>query len=209
MVLRSSRTIRRSKTSSGDWLQVELSVTIFVTSNQSLRATQAKGLKGTVSAHGNTGWENHINDGGQTSLFSTQGYKHWGVLSFQGLYPKTPQEIIEFHQKRDNMENFIREGKINYDLKHFPCQSLPANHAYGLLALIAHNFLRAMAILMRPDKPHFAKKLRRLMIHIPGRLVRGSGYFRMKIPHKFYEEVIRWCERWSETCKPARVLSTA
>ena len=66
-----------------------------------------------------------------------------------------------------------------------------------------------MAILMRPDKLHFAKKVRRLMIHIPGRLVKGSGYFQMKIPTKFYEEVKKWCERWSETFKPARDFSTA
>ena len=30
------------------------------------------------------------------------------------------QEIIEFHRKRGNSENFIREEKYNYDLKHFP-----------------------------------------------------------------------------------------
>jgi len=148
-------------------------------------------------------------EAGQTTLFQEQGYKYWGVLSFRGLYPQTPQEILEFHQGRGNMENFIREGKINYDLKHFPCQSLKANHVYGLLALVAHNFLRAMAVLMRPDKPHFAKKLRRRMIHIPGHFVKGSGYFRMKIPFKFYEEVMAWMKRWSETFKPARDFSTA
>ena len=228
-----------------------------------LRAAQSKSLKGTVTAHGNTGWEAKIEDvtnwqpwvytleqiqkaeesgrslpavdvgfmmyepgwapgvkypivikrtpkadDGQTLLLSEGGYKYWGVLSFRGLYPHTPQQILEFHQGRGNMENFIREGKINYDLKHFPCQSIKANHVYGLFALVAHNFLRAMAILMRPDKPHFAKKLRRLMIHIPGRLVKGSGYFRMKIPHKFYKEVTKWIERWTETFKPSR-LSTA
>lgn len=148
-------------------------------------------------------------DGGQTTLLSDANYKYWGVLSFRGLYPQTPQEILEFHQGRGNMENFLREGKINYDLKHFPCQSLRANHVYGLFALIAHNFLRAMAILMRPDKPHFAKKLRRQMIHIPGHLVGGARYLRMKIPQKFYQEVMAWIERWLETCKPARPLSTA
>jgi hypothetical protein len=106
---------------------------------------------------------------------------------------------------------FERASNMDYKSKweKNPCQSLRANHVYGLFALVAHNFLRAMAILMRPDKPHFAKKLRRLMIHIPGRLVKGSGYFRMKIPHKFYQEVMAWIERWLETCKPARDLSTA
>jgi hypothetical protein len=228
-----------------------------------LRAAQSKGLKGTVTVHGNTGWESKIvevknwepwrysekeiqrakqsdktlpaidvgfmmyepgwapgvqypiaikrtpKDDPQSTLFSDISYKYWGVLSFRGLYPKTIQEILEFHQGRGNMENFIREGKINYDLKHFPCQSLNANHVYGLFALVAHNFLRAMAILMRPDKPHFAKKLRRQMIHIPGHLVRGSGYLRMKIPHKFYQEVMRWMERWSATFDPTRNFSTA
>lgn len=224
-----------------------------------LTAAQNKSLKGTVTVHGNTKWEDEIanvynwqpwvytlkeiqkakelgrdlpkidvgylmynpgwapgveypivikrtpkTDNPQTTLFADQEYKYWGVLSFRGLYPQTPQEILEFHQKRGNMENFIREGKINYDLKHFPCQSLKANHVYGLFALIAHNFLRVMAILMRPDKPHFAKKLRRLMIHIPGHLVTGARYVRMKIPHKFFKEVMECMTRWAETFEPSR-----
>jgi hypothetical protein len=224
-----------------------------------ITAAQSRGLKGTVTAHGNCKWESYIgdvsnwqpwvytqveieksiksekplpeihvgywmyepgwapgvrypivikrtrkNNGEQTSLFSENEYKYWGVLSLRGLYPQTPQEILEFHQGRGNMENFIREGKINYDLKHFPCLSLKANHVYGLLAMIANNFLRAMALLMRPDKPHFAKKLRKKIIHIPGRLVKGSGYFRMKMPLKFFKEVQTMLTRWQETFEPAR-----
>lgn len=41
------------------------------------------------------------------------------------------------------------------------------------------------------------------------RLVKGAGYFRMKIPKRFYEEVMKCRERWLETFKPARVLSSA
>ncbi len=229
-----------------------------------IRSAQSRSLKGTVTAHGNMGWESHIDeinnwtpwvftedeikkanlrgkslpqidvgymmyepgwapgvhypivvkrslkrDDGQTSLLEEGQYKYWGVLSLRGLYPQTPQQILEFHQGRGNMENFIREGKINYDLKHFPCQSLKANHAYGLLALVAHNFLRAMAILMRPDKPHFAKKLRKKFIQIPGRIVHGARYVRLKIPTKFFKEVTEMLTRWSETFKPAREFSTA
>lgn len=228
-----------------------------------LRAALSKSLKGTVTAHGNSKWESHIDevtewkpwiytekeikksmesgkplplvdigilnyepgwakevtypivikrtrlkDEEQTSLFNDIKYKYWGVLSLRGVYPLSAQELLEFHQGRGNMENFIREGKINFDLKHFPCQSLSANHAYGLLALVAHNFLRAMAILMRPDKPHFAKKLRRRLIAIPGRLVRGSGYFRMKMPTKFFQEVMDVLKRWRETFDPVQNFST-
>lgn len=229
-----------------------------------IRATQNRSLKGTVTAHGNMGWESRIDeiknwtpwvytdkkikkaelkgktlpkvdvgymmyepgwapgvqfpivvkrtllkDDTQENFFQENQYKYWGVLSLRGLYPQTPQEILEFHQGRGNMENFIREGKINYDLKHFPCQSRLANHAFGLLALVAHNFLRAMAILMRPDKPHFAKKLRKKFIQIPGRIVHGARYVRLKIPTKFFKEVMEMLTRWSETFKPAREFSTA
>ncbi len=229
-----------------------------------LKSAQNRSLKGTVTAHGNCRWEDHIGEirnwrpwvytieelkkaerlgrklpevsvgywmyeptwapgvkypivvkrtfkenNAQTSLFVEDNYKYWGVMSLRGLYPQTPQEILEFNQGRGNMENFIREGKINYDLKHFPCQSLKANHVYGLLALVAHNFLRAMAILMRPDKPHFAKKIRKLFIHIPGHLVTGARYIRMKIPTRFYKGVIEMLTRWSETFEPTREFSTA
>ena len=34
-------------------------------------------------------------------------------------------------------------------------------------------------------------------------------YLLGKIPFKFYEEVKTWIEKWLETCKPARVLSSA
>lgn len=146
---------------------------------------------------------------GQTSFFPEDNYKYWGVWSLRGLYPKSPQDILEFHQGRGNMENFIREGKINYDLKHLPCQSLRANHVYALMGLIAHNFLRVIARLMKPDKPHFAKKLRKRLIKIPGRLVSGARKLRMKIPTKFYKEVTQFLERWRETSNPAQLLSTA
>jgi hypothetical protein len=82
---------------------------------------------------------------------------YYAVMTNFSLYNYTDQQIIEHHRKRGNGENFIREEKYNFDLKHFPCQSLKANHVYGLLALVAHNFLRTIAVLDRPDKPHFAK----------------------------------------------------
>lgn len=141
----------------------------------------------------------------QSSLFEDSQYKYWGVLSLMGIYPKTPQEILEFHQGRGNMENFIREGKINYDLKHFPCQSLRANHVYGLLALVAHNFLRAIAHLTNPEKPHFAKKLRQRLIYLPGKYLERSRQLTMRIPVQYYKEVQTMLERWAATSDPPRL----
>lgn len=123
-------------------------------------------------------------------LFGEGRWKYYGVITNWNLALHTAQEVIEHHAKRGNSENFIREEKYGYDLKHFPCQKLMANNAYGLIALVAHNFLRTIAILHRPDKPHYAKKLRRKFIYLPGKLIRHARQLVMKIPKRFMKEVM-------------------
>jgi hypothetical protein len=103
---------------------------------------------------------------------------------------------LEHHQGRGNSENFIREAKYGYDLKHFPCKKLMANHAYGLLALVAHNFYRALSYLDSPSKPHFSKRLRRKVMFIPGKLINHARQFVMRIPTRFMEEVKRLKQAW-------------
>ena len=136
------------------------------------------------------------------SLFSNE-WDHYAVMTNFSLYSNTDQEIIEHHRKRGQAENFIREEKYNYDLKHFPCQSLKANHVYGLIALIAHNFLRTIAVIDNPDKPHYAKKLRRKFLFIPGRLVKHARTLRVKIPLRFKKEVTQLIEAWRFKPHPA------
>lgn len=117
-------------------------------------------------------------------------WKYYAVMTNFSLYWHKLQEVMEFHAKRGNGENFIREEKYGYDLKHFPCQRLSANHAYGLLALVAHNFLRTIAIIDKPDKPHYSKKLRRKFVFVPGRLVRHARQLVMKVPRRFWPAFI-------------------
>jgi len=74
-------------------------------------------------------------------------WKYYGVVTNWNLFRANLQTIMEFHQKRGNSENFIKEQKWAYDLLHFPMQKLHANHAYGLLAMVAHNLLRTIALL--------------------------------------------------------------
>jgi hypothetical protein len=139
------------------------------------------------------------------SLMSEMGgiWDYYAVVTNFSLFTNSDQEVITHHRKRGQAENFIREEKYNYDLKHFPCQSLKANHAYGLIALIAHNFLRTIAVIDRPDKPHFAKKLRRKFLFIPGRLVKHARTLRMKIPARYQKEVARLIEAWRFKPHPA------
>lgn len=106
------------------------------------------------------------------------------------------QEVMEFHQKRGNCENFIREEKYGYDLSHFPCLKMNANHAYGLLAMVAHNLLRWVALLMRPEKPLFSKKLRKRFIFYPGKVVKHARQVYLRIIERGYEEVMKLREAW-------------
>lgn len=106
------------------------------------------------------------------------------------------QEVMAFYQKRGNAENFIREGKYGYDLKHFPCLKLKANKAYGLLAMVAHNVLRYVALLMKPEKPNYSKKLRKRYVFHAGKIVKHARQVVLKIAAKGYEEVKELREAW-------------
>ena len=123
-------------------------------------------------------------------------WEYYGVVAGMPMQSFSLQQVIEHHNKRGNAENFIREEKYAYDLKHFPCLKLSANHAYGLLAMVAHNILRWCAIIERPQKPHFAKKLRRRFIFIPGKVVEHARSLCIKIPHRFFQEVNRLRQGW-------------
>lgn len=115
------------------------------------------------------------------------------------------QDVFIHHQKRGNMENFIREDKNAFDLKHFPCLKLRANHAYAQLAMVAHNLLRWVALTMKPDKPQFAKKLRKRFVFAAGKVIKHAGALYLKIVSHAYKEVMKLREAWGFT--PATIPS--
>lgn len=118
------------------------------------------------------------------------------VVEKQKMKRYSLQEVMVHHQKRGNSENFIREEKYGYDLKHFPCLKLNANYAYGLLAMVAHNLLRYVAVMMKPEKPHFSKKLRKRFIFHAGKVVFRSRQIFLRISKHGYEEVRKLREAW-------------
>ena len=116
-------------------------------------------------------------------------WKYYGVVTNLSLFEWTMQEVIEHHNKRGNAENFIREEKYGYDLKHFPCLELKANQAFGELAMVAHNILRWIAIHENPARPRFAKGIRHKFIYIPGKIVSHARMLVLRISQRAYEEV--------------------
>jgi hypothetical protein len=144
----------------------------------------------------------------QRSLFDPVGYKHYAVLTNLDLFRVSRQHVVERHRKRGNSENFIREQKIHLDLRHFPCMKLDANRGYGYIAMTAYNFLRLLARLDSPDKPHFAKKLREKYLYIPGKFVKHARQVFMKIPEYFRKEVERMQNRWAGQLQAALALGS-
>ena len=134
-------------------------------------------------------------------------YKYYGVVTSLPLLSWSLQDVIEHHNKRGNAENFIREEKYGYDLKHFPCLELKANHAFGLLALTAHNILRWVSIHDNPSRPRFAKGLRRMFIEIPGIVVSHARLLVLRVSEAALKEVNRIREALE--LKPYPPVSTA
>lgn len=118
-------------------------------------------------------------------------WKHHGVVTNLSLFHRSLQSVIEHHNKRGNAENFIREEKYGYDLKHFPCLEIKPNHAYGLLAMVAHNLLRWASIHDNPRRPKFAKGFRRQFINIQGKVVSHGRMLRLKVSEYYFKEVNR------------------
>jgi hypothetical protein len=118
-------------------------------------------------------------------------WNYYGVLTNFNLFHNSLQSVMEFYLKRGNAENFIREEKYGFDLLHMPCLAMNANYGFLQLAMVAHNILRWVALVQKPDKPHFSKKIRRRYIYIPGKIIKHARQLILKIPVRFYEEVQR------------------
>lgn len=122
-----------------------------------------------------------------TLLFGEHDY--YGIVSNHSLHEWDLQKLMQHHNQRGNAENFIKEQKYGYDLLHFPCRELKANHAFGGLAMVAHNVLRWCSIHDNPSRPRFAKGLRNKFVHVPAKLVSHARQLVLRIPEHFLKEV--------------------
>ena len=114
-------------------------------------------------------------------------WDYYAVVTNFGLSEWSLQSVIEHHAKRGNAENFVKEEKYNFKLKNFPCQKLTANHAWILLAQVAHNMIRWIALMDAPDRPHYSKKIRSKYVFVAGRLVSHARTFVLRVMKTSYE----------------------
>ena len=113
--------------------------------------------------------------------------EYYAVVTNFDLSKWSLQDVIAHHAKRGNAENFVKEEKYNFKLKNFPCQKMLANHAWVQLALVAHNMIRWIALMDKPERPHFSKKVRRKYIFNAGKLVYHAGQWALRVMESVYE----------------------
>lgn len=131
------------------------------------------------------------------SLFKSihTDYDYFAWITNIGEGEMSDDAVIRFYRGRGHTENFIRELKYGFDLKHYPCLKLNANRAYGLVAAFAYNLMRLTALQLNPKKPGFAKKTRRRLLRSPAVIVRHAGKVVFRMMQRHAEEMARWLER--------------
>ena len=75
---------------------------------------------------------------------------------------RSADELELWHRAKANLENQIKEAKLNLGLDNLPCTSFHANWAYLLVTLLAFNLLCWLKLLALPERERssYAKRLR-------------------------------------------------
>ncbi len=72
-------------------------------------------------------------------------YHYYAIVTNMSSSEMTSERVIQFYRKRAQVENNIKDLKNGMDFHHFPCQSLKANHAWGLMGILAYNLMRLVS----------------------------------------------------------------
>ena len=127
-----------------------------------------------------------------SGLFGDMRYDYHAFVCNIGEHELANEKLIEFYRTRSDVENFIKDMKHGFDLKHLPCMSLLANKAYALIGAFAYNLVRFVAHIENPRRPHFAKLLRFKVLMLPVQVVRHSRMISFRFMSHHETEVQRW-----------------
>jgi hypothetical protein len=105
------------------------------------------------------------------------------------------------HRDHASIELTIRDLK-NQALSHFPSGQFAANSAWTVIAAISHNLGRWTTLIGQPNQPvQTADTRRRRLLQIPGRLVRTSRQWTLRLPARW-----PWQTEFNTTLAKLRAL---
>lgn len=110
------------------------------------------------------------------------------------------EDVIRFYRGRSNAENFIKDLKYGMDFKHFPCQSINRNRAWGFMGIYAYNLMKYASYLIEKNGC-FLKKVRRKMVYLAAEIRKGQRKIRLRFTDNIYKEVMHlWISIHRQFC---------
>jgi Transposase DDE domain group 1 len=118
--------------------------------------------------------------GKQADLFPN--WRHHAFMTNRTL----PAPVADVdHRDHATIELAIRDLK-DQALAHFPSGHYNANSAWTVIAALAHNLARWTTLIGLPDRPvQTARARRRQLLQIPGRIVRTSRTWTLRLPARW------------------------
>jgi hypothetical protein len=113
-------------------------------------------------------------------------------------------ELEADHRRHAVVENAIRDLKYGVGLNHMPSGHFGANAAWLALNALAHNLARWLGRLGLDKDLLTTKTLRRRFFGVPGRLVRSSRQFWLRLP-RFWP----WAAQFMRALERLRAISIA
>jgi hypothetical protein len=104
----------------------------------------------------------------------------------------SPEEVVEFNEKRGNCENYIKEAKYDMAVGHLLLQSFWANEAIFQLMMLTYNLflLFKMDFAKETEYRQQIKTFRLKYIFLAGKIIRTARSVVMKLSEKYpYQEI--------------------
>jgi len=132
-------------------------------------------------------------DRAQISFLEGEEYAHSFFVTNTEL---SPEEAVDFYQKRGNSENYIKEAKYDMTVGQLLLQSFYSNEAIFQLMMLAYN----LSLMFKIDKVKVKeyrqqiKTFRLKYIFLAGKIVRTARRVVMKLSQRYpYREIYEDC----------------
>ena len=113
----------------------------------------------------------------QPDLFEGQYFYHAIATNLKG----NPLEILNWHNKRGQAENFNKEIKSGFSMENMPCGTFGANAVYFGIGILSYNLFTGFKSLNPLFSNNTIKTFRWSFFNIAGKIIKRSGRIILKI----------------------------
>ena len=117
-------------------------------------------------------------------------FNYYAIITDMSEKELSDEGVIKFYRGRSNAENFIKDLKYGMDFKHFPCQSMNKNKAWGFMGIVAYNLMRFASFTI-DKRGCFLKKVRTNLVFIASEIRKGQRKIRLRFSDNIFKEVTR------------------